>query len=530
MQHAKRVQPTVFFEGLAHTAAFGIGNIAEGHAEKFAAGGAAFLDGQMVVAAAGERRKHCFHGVTSVLVRVVVAKAAKREQQIHDARRHFAQPRFELRQLFATFVQPAGFEAGVIGHHRPGGGQIFHQVLHEFGSGVSGASGQIADMLQLGIGGLLDVEGVLKGYLLIRADAVKQWNRGADGLEVEVADGIFELTEKRGQRRAVNVGLAGDRGGALDGLIVRQFHLSGNIGDFLDAALQEAECFLAAAIEGENAGLRQERPAAVVQRAGIGAVTLRADLNIGMRFRADDTLHGVDLIRDVAGHGGDGLGDFCEREKFLGINGTMPDELVVDVGEETFAELDAGAGEHERLERDVGQVNFLLKAGGGFHFDQIPGIAGDRHEDVGAGVAAAVREGGFVNGPTLFERFLRAPDGAVEIAGSGINLDAAGKQLLGEFANLVALIEDGLQRLVRNWNLVFGVVAKPEQLGALPPHQVGGLGKGWLAGGWHGEVFGFLFGLNYLKHPLLFRIPIDGQTRLDCFVCEHLYHVIFFPT
>ena len=74
----------------------------------------------------------------------------------------------------------------------------------------------------------------------------------------------------------------------------------------------------------------------------------------------------------------------------------MPDELAVDVGEETFAEFDACAGEDERLKGNVGQMDFFLEAGGGFHFDQIPRIAGDRNEDVHAGVAAVIRKGGFV--------------------------------------------------------------------------------------------------------------------------------------
>lgn len=212
---------------------------------------------------------------------------------------------------------------------------------------------------------------------------------------------------------------------------------------------------------------------------------MRADLDIRMRFRADDTLHGVNLILDVAGHRGDWLGDVFEGEKFLGINLAVPDELAVDMGEETFAKLDASAADHERLKGDVGQVDFLLQAGGGFDFDQISGNASDRHKDIGPGVAAAVREGGFVNGPALFKCFLRAPDGAVEVAGSGINFDAARKQLLRQFANLVALIEDSLLGFVGSRNLILGVVTKPEELRALPPHEEGGLGESWLMGCFH---------------------------------------------
>ena len=68
----------------------------------------------------------------------------------------------------------------------------------------------------------------------------------------------------------------------------------------------------------------------------------------------------------------------------------------------------------------------------------------------------------------------------------GATTDAAGEKLLCQFADFRALIKDGLLGFVGGGNLVFGVVAKPEQLRALPPHQVGGLGESWLAGWCHG--------------------------------------------
>ena len=99
------------------------------------------------------------------------------------------------------------------------------------------------------------MQGILKWHLLVWADAVKQRDGRADGLEIQVADGIFELAEKRGERRAVNVRLVGEQGGALDGLIVGKREVGWNVRQFLDAAFEEAETFLAAAIEREDAGL-----------------------------------------------------------------------------------------------------------------------------------------------------------------------------------------------------------------------------------------------------------------------------------
>ena len=212
---------------------------------------------------------------------------------------------------------------------------------------------------------------------------------------------------------------------------------------------------------------------------------MRADLNFGMGLGADDPLHGLNLFLNVAGHRRDRLGDILKSEEFLRVNLAAPDELAVDVGEETFAELDACAGEHIRLEGDVRQMDILLERGGGFDFDQIPRMARHRHKDVHAGVAAAVGEGGLVNGATKFQGLVCPPDSTVEIAGCSINLDTAGKKLVRQRADFVALVKDGLRCLVRSRNLVFGIVAKPEQLRALPPHQEGGFGEIRLAGDWH---------------------------------------------
>src|ERR1700690_1671361 len=98
------------------------------------------------------------------------------------------------------------------------------------------------------------MQGVLKGYLAIRATIIKQWDGGADGFKIQVADGIFELAKKRGKRGAVYVRLAGEQDGALDGLIVGERDVGGNVRQFLDALLEQGEAFRTAAIEREDAG------------------------------------------------------------------------------------------------------------------------------------------------------------------------------------------------------------------------------------------------------------------------------------
>ena len=142
--------------------------------------------------------------------------------------------------------------------------QVGAELPHEFRTGVGGSFGQKAMVFGVGTGLADDVQGVLKWHLLVRFDAVKQRDGCADGLEIQVADGIFELAEKSRERWAVNVRLAGKQDGTLDGLIICEFYIGRDVGEFLDAAFEQAETFLAAAIEREDAGFRQERPALVV--------------------------------------------------------------------------------------------------------------------------------------------------------------------------------------------------------------------------------------------------------------------------
>jgi len=281
------------------------------------------------------------------------------------------------------------------------------------------------------------------------------------------------------------VRLASEQGGALNRLIIGERDGGGDVGQFLDALVEQREAFRATAIEREDAGLGQERPTVVVQRAGIGAVTMWTDLDFGMRLRTDDPLHGVDLVLDIAAQVGDWLGDVFEGEKLLRFNRALPDKFVVDVGEETFAEFDARASEHERLERDVGQMDIFLESGSGFHFDQFPRIAGHRHENVGAGVAAVIGKGRFIKWHPSADCRLGLGNYFLRIDDAGCDLHAAWEKLLRQFADFCTLIENRLLGFIWGGNLVFGIVTEPEQLRALPPHQVGGFGQGWLAGGWH---------------------------------------------
>ena len=131
-----------------------------------------------------------------------------------------------------------------------------------------------------------DVQGELKRYLLVWAAVIEQRDRRAEGLEVEEANRVFELVEKGSERGAVYVWLAGEQSRALDGLVVGQGDLGGDLVEALDAPLEEVEGFGCAPVKCEDAGLRQGGPAVVMQRAGVRVIAVRADLGIGCDFAA----------------------------------------------------------------------------------------------------------------------------------------------------------------------------------------------------------------------------------------------------
>ena len=174
----------------------------------------------------------------------------------------------------------------------------------------------------------------------------------------------------------------------MDGLIVSERKIGRNIFQILNPLFEQLENFFAATVKRKDAGFRQERPTAVMQRTSVRIVAVRADLDFRMCFCADDPLHFAKLFLHVTAQAGDRPGDIFEREILLRVNRAMPDKFTIDVGQKTFPQFDAGTGQHIRLKRDVGQMDFFLQAGGGFYLDQIPSITGNGNQDVGPGVAA----------------------------------------------------------------------------------------------------------------------------------------------
>src|SRR5208283_3514508 len=98
-----------------------------------------------------------------------------------------------------------------------------------------------------------------------------------------------------------------------------------------------------------------------------------------------------------------------------------------------------------------------------------------------ARVAAMKNKRGFIQRPAGLNRLLGLGDDFVGIDDSGRDHDAAGEKLSRQLANFRALIKDGLRRFVESGDLVFGVVAKPNQLLTLQTHQIGGFGNILLA-------------------------------------------------
>jgi len=78
------------------------------------------------------------------------------------------------------------------------------------------------------------------------------------------------------------------------------------------------------------------------------------------------------------------------------------------------------------------------------------------------------------NWPVQSEGSLRQPDRLVQVCGAGGDFNAVRVALLGQSADLVALVEDGLLLGVRFRDQVFGVVGVPKELGALEaPKELG---------------------------------------------------------
>ena len=65
----------------------------------------------------------------------------------------------------------------------------------------------------------------------------------------------------------------------------------------------------------------------------------------------------------------------------------------------------------------------------------------------------------------------------IEISDFWGNFDSSWKELAGQCADFVALVEDGLNLCVRFREQVFGGVGVPEQLGALQAPKVFGFGN-----------------------------------------------------
>ena len=71
----------------------------------------------------------------------------------------------------------------------------------------------------------LPVQTELKWHLLVRTQAIEQWDRRRARLEVEVTHRVLQPLEEAGHGWAVDVALAGERDRALDRLPVGQVNV-----------------------------------------------------------------------------------------------------------------------------------------------------------------------------------------------------------------------------------------------------------------------------------------------------------------
>jgi len=202
--------------------------------------------------------------------------------------RHFAQHGL-IPAAVRNFPSSVRFKAGVVCHTEPVSGRSARSWRMNSGRGSEAPS-----IKKERCSGWCRVNGrcvgILKWHLLVGlTPSTAGWR--ADGLEIQVADGIFELAEKRGKRGAVNVRLAGEQGGALDGLIVGERDVGG-MSPFLDARLRMNPFWPPHESVKTLASGRNDQH--VVQRT-VTDYRTAADLNIGCAWH-DDALHGIDLF------------------------------------------------------------------------------------------------------------------------------------------------------------------------------------------------------------------------------------------
>src|ERR1039458_8936033 len=143
-----------------------------------------------------------------MLFGMVVVECPKRPQQINHPTVDGFQPRRELWQCRTALLETALLKWRVVSHDGAGAGGGIPQLEHELRSGIVTVFGQKHDMFRLGSRRTDDMQTELKRHLLVRMKPVKQRNRRATCLEVQVAHRVFELSEKLGDGLLVDLRLS----------------------------------------------------------------------------------------------------------------------------------------------------------------------------------------------------------------------------------------------------------------------------------------------------------------------------------
>jgi hypothetical protein len=172
------------------------------------------------------------------------------------------------------------------------------------------------------------------------------------------------------------------------------------------------------------------------------------------------------------------VGHVLQDEELLGVDLATPHEVRIDMAKVAGPYLEARHRQHPGLKGQVFQVN-ALQTGRGFDLDDVPGVVQRRAQDVHPAVSAVGGERRLEHWVAEFDGLLGEPDGFVEIEDAITDLDPVEEHLLGQCADLVALVEDRLCGGVGFWDQVFGVIGVPEQFVTLEARQEFALGDEW---------------------------------------------------
>src|SRR5665213_339290 len=306
---------------------------------------------------------------------------------ISDDWQQIPQPRLDLFDLIAEFGEPVceltealRFKRCVVRDDVSMLAESFAKRTDEISAGIFGIGCKELEVVQIGSGFKLPVDGPLKRNLMIRPRAFETWNRRIERFEIHEVKRVLQAGQ------FILQGFADPRPSGLDSIAVpalnlRQREVFRNIVDRMKPALQQS-------LESLSSEVRQKRDV-VLGRGGIataeeftfvGIFALIARLNIRCRGIGENGTLFRQELRNVK------LLDFSrevrDREELAEIVLTAVVNVVtVEMYDASRRNIETVTREHVILNGKVVDV-VLLRFDRRLHLDQPPSTAGLTYQNV----------------------------------------------------------------------------------------------------------------------------------------------------